>query len=146
MKCENSSDMIITPYIHEYKDAVIGLWQKCNLTRPLNNPESDIERKLRFNPELFLVGLIDGTVMASVMGGYDGHRGWIHYLAVDPNHQRKGYGQQIMNEIGKKLREKGCPKINLQVRADNNAVVKFYESIGYMPEDRVSMEKRLVDD
>ena len=146
MKSGNGSDMIITPYVSEYKDAVIELWQKCNLTRPWNNPGLDIERKLRVNPELFLVGLIDGTVMASVMGGYEGHRGWIHYLAVDPDHQPKGYGRQMMDEIGKKLREKGCPKINLQVRADNNAVVKFYQSIGYMTEDRISMGKRLVDD
>ena len=138
--------MIIRSYIHEYKDAVIELWQRCNLTRPWNNPGLDIERKLKVNPELFLVGLIDDNVMATVMGGYDGHRGWIHYLAVDPAYQRNGYGRDMMKEIGKLLLEKGCPKINLQVRADNSDVIEFYENIGYKTEDRVSMAKRLVED
>jgi ribosomal protein S18 acetylase RimI-like enzyme len=138
--------MKIEPYLPEYKQSVIELWQRCDLTRPWNNPGLDIERKLKVDRELFLVGTIDGKVMASVIGGYDGHRGWVYYLAVDPEYRRKGYGRQMMEAISEKLLEKGCPKINLQVRSDNTDVVKFYESIGYKPEDRVSMGKRLVED
>ena len=111
-----------------------------------NNPKKDIERKLKVNPELFLVGLVDGKVVASVIGGYDGHRGWIYYLAVDPACQRRGLGRLIMEAIERKILSIGCPKINLQVRMDNTEVVEFYESIGYKTEDRISMGKRLVDD
>ena len=140
------STMEIRAYVPEYEGAVKNLWEKCNLTRPWNNPELDIERKLKVNPELFLVGLINDSVAATAMGGYDGHRGWIYYLAVDPVYQRKGYGQQIMRAIEEKLRAKDCSKINLQIRTDNVDVVKFYESIGFTVEERVSMGKRLIED
>jgi len=138
--------MTIRPYLCEDQDAVIELWYKCDLTRPWNNPELDIERKLKVNPELFLVGLINDSVTATAMGGYDGHRGWVYYQAVDPAHQRNGYGKQIVEAIEEKLLAKGCPKINLQIREDNVDVVKFYESIGYETEERVNMGKRLIDD
>ena len=138
--------MTIRPYLPKDQNAVTELWYKCNLTRPWNNPKLDIERKLEVNPELFLIGLIDDTIAATVMGGYDGHRGWVYYLAVDPVYQRKGYGQQIMKAIEGKLRAMDCPKINLQIREDNVDVMKFYESIGYQTEERVSMGKRLTED
>ena len=138
--------MIIRPYAPEHEKAVIDLWRKCNLTGSWNSPKLDIERKLKVNPELFLVGLIGSKVVATVMGGYDGHRGWIHYLAVDPPYQRKGLGRQIMKAIEKKILDMGCPKINLQIRAENSAAIEFYESIGYGTEERVSMGKRLVKD
>ncbi|MFC1897508.1 GNAT family acetyltransferase [Chloroflexota bacterium] len=140
------AEMRIRPYLTADENAVAELWRKCNLARSWNNPALDIERKLEVNPKLFLVGLIDDTVVATVIGGYDGHRGWVYYLAVDPVYQRKGYGTQIMKVIGEKLRAMGCPKINLQVRTDNIDVVKFYESIGYKTEERISMGKRLVED
>ena len=101
---------------------------------------------MNVNRELFLIGLIDGKVVATVMGGYDGHRGWIHYLAVDPSRQRQNLGRQMMTAIEGKIRDTGCPKINLQVRADNDDVIAFYESIGYKTEPRVSLGKRLVED
>ena len=138
--------MIIMSYIPEYKDTVIELWQKCNLTRPWNNPELDIERKLKVNPELFLVGMIDDTVVATVMGGYEGHRGWINYLAVDPACQRNGLGREIMEELEKRILSTGCPKINLQIRTDNMNAISFYDSIGYRKDEVISMGKRLVDD
>ena len=138
--------MKITPYSPEYENDVIELWRQCGLTRPWNNPRLDIERKRKVNPELFLVGLLDGKVVATVIGGYDGHRGWIHYLAVNPSYQRKGLGRQMMAAVEEKITAMGCPKINLQVRADNMGVIQFYESIGYETEDRVSMGKRLVED
>ena len=80
------------------------------------------------------------------MGGYEGHRGWVNYLAVAPAYQRRGLGRLIMEAVEEKIRATGCPKINLQIRADNVEVVKFYESIGYKTEARVSMGKRLVED
>lgn len=141
-----NTEMTIRSYLLSDESAVIELWHKCDLTRPWNNPKLDIERKLQVNPELFLVGLIDNKVIASVIGGYDGHRGWIYYLAVDPSHRRRGLGRQIMEAVERKMLKLGCPKINLQLRADNSGVVEFYESIGYKTEARVSMGKRLVED
>ncbi|MBU0517620.1 GNAT family acetyltransferase [bacterium] len=135
--------MQIRPYENEDRDAVIQLWEKCNLTRPWNDPAKDIARKLEVNAELFLVGLIDGKIVATVMGGYDGHRGWMNYLAVDPAHQRRGLAQQIMRAVEERIEAMGCPKINLQIRTDNLAAIRFYESIGYMSDDVVSFGKRL---
>lgn len=139
-------DMTIRPYLHKDQNAVIKLWSECLLTRPWNKPELDIERKRKVNPGLFLVGLVNDKVVATAMAGYDGHRGWVYYLAVNPAYQRQGYGKQIMEVIAEKLRVMGCPKINLQIREDNADAVKFYENIGYKVEERVSMGKRLIDD
>ena len=138
--------MIIKQYTPEYENAVIELWQECDLTRPWNDPKKDIERKLKVEPELLLVGLVKGKVVATVMGGYDGHRGWIYYLAVAPAHQRNNLGRQIMEAIEEKIIGMGCPKINLQVRADNADAVAFYERIGYKTEKLVNMGKRLIED
>ncbi|HTY81315.1 MAG TPA: GNAT family acetyltransferase [Dehalococcoidales bacterium] len=138
--------MQITTYKSEYEKEVIALWQRCNLTRPQNNPQKDIERKLKVNPELFLVGLDEGKVMATVMGNYDGHRGWIYYLGVEPALQMKGYGRQMVGAMEEKLRAMGCPKINLQVRKDNMKAVKFYENIGFKIDEVMSMGKRLEED
>jgi ribosomal protein S18 acetylase RimI-like enzyme len=142
----NLTGFHIRQYSPEDQKAVIELWQKCNLMRPWNNPRLDIERKLKVNPELFLVGFIDTKVIATVMGGYEGHRGWVNYLAVDPEYQRKELGQQIMKAIEGKIIALGCPKINLQIRTDNLSAVSFYKSIGYKTDDVISMGKRLVED
>ena len=133
--------------IREYKDRdkkeVIDLWFKCDLIVPWNDPELDIQRKLKVNPELFLVGVVDGKVMASIMGGYEGHRGWINYLAVDPGHRRLGYGLYLMQEVEKRLKTIGCPKINLQIRRTNPEAIKFYEAVGYRDDNMVSLGKHL---
>ena len=138
--------MEIVEYKPEYVKDVIALWEKCGLTRPWNNPALDIERKMKERPELFLVGLIDGKVVASAMGGYEGHRGWVYYLGVDPDCQRRGLGRQMMEAIEKRLLETGCPKINIQVRGDNQTGLNFFRKIGYNTEDRVSFGKRLIED
>jgi ribosomal protein S18 acetylase RimI-like enzyme len=135
--------MDIRAFEEKYKDEVIELWRECNLVVPQNDPAKDIERKLKIDPDLFLVGLIDNKVVATVMGGYEGHRGWINYLAVKPSQQRKGYGQAIMQAVESLIKQKGCPKINLQVRATNEAVIKFYSAIGYGNDNVVSLGKRL---
>jgi ribosomal protein S18 acetylase RimI-like enzyme len=125
---------------------VVALWQRCGLTRPWNDPHKDILRKCAVQPDLLLVGTIDGRIVAAVMIGYEGHRGWINYLAVDPEFQRQELGRAMMDEAERRLRALGCPKINLQVRAENTGVVEFYRHLGYVVEDLVSMGKRLEHD
>lgn len=138
--------MEIVEYKPEYESAVIELWEKCGLTRHWNNPRRDIERKMKDKPELFLVGLIDGKVVASAMGGYEGHRGWVYYLGIDPEHRRQGLGKQIMTAVEEKLLKTGCPKINIQVRAGNTRALNFLRKIGYNTEERISLGKRLLKD
>jgi ribosomal protein S18 acetylase RimI-like enzyme len=127
-------------------EAVIDLWQRCDLVVPWNDPAKDIARKLKVGADLFLVDERDGDVIGSVMGGYEGHRGWINYLAVRPSYQRKGIGRELMAEVERRLVEKGCPKINLQVRATNQAVIAFYESLGFASDNAVGLGKRLEED
>lgn len=127
-------------------EGVVALWEACGLVTKTNNPHKDIERKLQVNPELLLVGVVDAQVAATVMGGYEGHRGWINYLAVDPIHQGKGLAKALMHEIEGRLAALGCPKINLQVRTSNTEVLQFYRSIGYLDDDVISLGKRLVHD
>ena len=136
----------IRPYQDRDEKNVIELWHNCNLVVPWNDPKLDIERKLKVNPDLFLVGLIEGKVVATVMGGYEGHRGWINYLAVSPEIRQKGVGQQMVEEVEAKLRKLGCPKINIQVRSSNKGVIEFYGKVGFSVDDVISMGKRLVDD
>src|SRR5262245_5901107 len=102
----------------EDEPAVVALWQRCGLTWPGHDPHREIERKMRVRPDLFLVAVVDGVVVGTVMAGYEGHRGWINYLGVEPEHRRRGVGRALMEEAERLLRESGCPKINLQVRAE----------------------------
>ncbi len=139
-------DVVIRPYRNSDQKQILTLWQRCDLTRPWNGPGLDIERKLRVNPELFLVGEIDEKLIACVMGGYEGHRGWINYLAVDPDYRQQGIGRRMMEAIEKAIAALGCPKINLQVRTSNVNVIEFYKSIGYRLDDVVGMGKRLLVD
>lgn len=127
-------------------DAVVALWQACDLVRPWNDPHKDIQRKLQAGRELFLVGEVEGVIVASAMGGYEGHRGWVNYLAVHPDQQRKGYGRVLMRALEEKLLALGCPKLNLQVRQSNTAVIRFYEALGYTNDHVVSFGKRLIAD
>ena len=140
------SDFIIRPYNNDDKDDVIKLWSECGLIVPQNNPERDIERKQKVNQEWFLVGELDDKIIASCMAGYEGHRGWINYLAVLPKYRRQGFATQIMQEAEKKLRDASCPKINLQVRESNVDVIEFYKAIGFKKDNVISMGKRLEDD
>ena len=126
--------------------AVIDLWLRCGLVAPQNNPHADIQRKLAVAPELFLVGTLGEEIAATVMAGYEGHRGWINYLAVAPHLQKAGYGRAIMDHAESLLRARGCPKINLQVRTANRQVIEFYQRLGFVIDDVVSLGKRLVRD
>jgi len=136
----------IESYQTSDESAVIDLWQRCGLVVPQNNPRADIRRKLTVDPELFLVGKVGEEIVATVMAGYEGHRGWINYLAVAPHWQKTGYGREIMARAEELLRARGCPKINLQVRATNRAVIEFYRRIGFSVDEVVSLGKRLVQD
>ena len=138
--------MQIREFIEKDTKAVIDLWVKCRLVVSWNNPQKDIERKLKVGRDLFLVGTSDNKIVATVMGGYEGHRGWINYLAVDPDFRKNGYGRLIMEEVERRIRAKGCSKINLQVRATNKAVIQFYQSLGYSDDHVIGLGKRLEED
>jgi len=140
------SDFIIRQYHTDDRDDVIKLWRQCSLVVPQNDPGRDIERKLKVNPEWFLVGELEGSIIATCMAGYEGHRGWINYLAIAPQFRRRGFATKLMREAERILQKAGCPKINLQVRTTNADVIEFYKAIGYSIDDVVSMGKRLEQD
>ena len=138
--------MEIRPFQPGEEGDVITLWDRCGLLRSWNDPREDIARKLRVQPELFLVGVIDSRLVATVMAGYEGHRGWVNYLAVAPEIRREGYGRKMMDEAERRLRDLGCPKVSLQIRRVNGDVTAFYEQLGYKEDEVISMGKRLVHD
>ncbi len=129
-------------------EEVVALWRLCGLTRPWNDPRRDIARKLQVQRELFLVGVEEGNgeVIASIMAGYEGHRGWVNYLAVHPDARGAGHGRALMNEAEALLLARGCPKVNLLVRGENAEARGFYEAIGYQIDDVVAFGKRLIAD
>ena len=133
----------IVRYSSEHQDAVVDLWRKCNLVVPQNDPVEDIQRKLVFQPDLFFVALLDGKVIGSIMVGYEGHRGWLNYLAVLPEHQRRGYGRKLVEKAVYELKKLGCLKVNLQVRRSNVSVVEFYKHLNFKDDDVVGLGKRL---
>lgn len=141
-----NAELHIRPYQEPDADAVVALWLACDLTRPWNDPHKDIARKLQVQRELFLVGTLNGRIVASVMAGYEGHRGWINYLAVHPECQRRQFGRALMDAVQQRLLALGCPKINLQVRGTNAQALTFYRSLGYAVDDVVSLGKRLIPD
>jgi len=138
--------MQIRAYRPADEEAVVALWEVCGLTRPWNDPRKDIARKLTVQPELFLVGTVDSELMATAMAGFDGHRGWVNYLAMAPGHRRQDHGRTLMAEAERLLVERGCPKLNLQIRSTNSEVIAFYRSLGYAQDDVVSLGKRLIPD
>jgi ribosomal protein S18 acetylase RimI-like enzyme len=145
-KARRQASLKIRPFQLEDEAAVVSLWRRCDLVRPWNDPRKDIRRKLRVRPDLFLVGMLGGQVVATAMAGYEGHRGWLNYVAVAPDHQRLGLGRAMMKETERLLREAGCPKINLQVRSANDGAIEFYRRLGYAVDEVVSMGKRLEHD
>lgn len=138
--------MKINAFEEQDRLSVIALWRECGLVAPQNDPHKDIDRKLKVDRDLFLVGRCGDEIVATVMGGYEGHRGWINYLAVKPSQQRNGHGKSIMQTVEQLIRSKGCPKINLQVRAGNEKVLAFYATLGYGDDNVVGMGKRLESD
>ncbi|WP_022890505.1 GNAT family acetyltransferase [Agromyces italicus] len=145
----------IRPFAVADTEAVVALWRAAGLVKPWNDPYLDIERKLGVQPELFLVaeaadaGAVDGEsagLVGTAMIGYEGHRGWVNYLAVADPARGTGLGRLLMAEAERLLIERGCPKLNLQVRTSNTEVIAFYERLGYAVDDAVSLGKRLIED
>jgi ribosomal protein S18 acetylase RimI-like enzyme len=136
----------VRPFEMADEQAVVELWAACGLVRPWNDPHLDIGRKLADSPDGLLVAEDDGVVIGTVMAGYDGHRGWVNYLAVDPSRRRGGIGQALMAAAEDLLGALGCPKVNLQVRDGNDDARRFYEAIGYGRDAVVSFGKRLAED
>jgi len=138
--------MEIRSYRTADEDAVIALWREAGLLRPWNDPQRDIQRKLAQQPELFLVCEDDGALAGTAMVGYDGHRGWVYYLAVAESQRGRAIGTALMRRAEQLLIERGCPKLNLMVRSSNSGVLKFYESLGYTRDDAVPLGRRLIPD
>lgn len=138
--------LVIRSFMKADETAIVALWRATGLTRPWNDPHADIARKQTVQPELFLVGEVDGEIIASAMAGYDGHRGSVYYLAVRPDHQGRGHARTMMAEVERRLEAIGCPKLNLMVRHDNGAVIGFYKRLGYDEQAVVTLGKRLITD
>lgn len=138
--------MQIRPYQDADQECVIGLWTRCDLLRSWNDPVRDIARKQAEQPELFLVGFDSGKLVASAMAGYDGHRGNVYYLAVDPDYQGRGLGRAIMSAVEELFVARGCPKLNILIRSSNVKVRRFYEKLGYISQEIECMGKRLIAD
>ena len=140
------SSLLIRPFKEGDEEALVSLWNMCKLNVSWNNPYKDIARKLKVQADLFLVGYFEDKLIASIMAGYDGHRGWINYFAVHPDFQGRGYGKQLMDNVEYRLRELGCPKINLQIREENDKVFSYYQKLGFFEEKRINMGKRFEND
>ena len=136
-------NIAIRPFRESDQEDIIKLWEKVFPDAPQHtNPARDIRTKREVQPELFLVALAEDRIVGTAMAGFDGHRGWVYYLGVDPDYQRRGIGTALMKRVESRLMGMGCPKLNLQIRADNAEVQAFYESLGYFTEDRLSMGKK----
>jgi ribosomal protein S18 acetylase RimI-like enzyme len=135
--------MQIRPYRDADEPGVIALWNEVLPdSAPHNDPATAIRKKLAVERDLFFVA-DDGGVVGTVMGGYDGHRGWVYAVAVSPRQRRRGIGSALMQRLVAALAERGCLKVNLQVRAWNTEAIPFYESLGFRVEEIISMGKRL---
>jgi ribosomal protein S18 acetylase RimI-like enzyme len=133
----------IVRYRSEFQGAVVDLWRKCSLIVPQNDPVVDIRKKVDYQLGLFFVALLDGHVVGSVMAGYEGHRGWLNYLAVLPEYQGQGYGRKLVEKAIAELKKLGCLKVNLEVRKSNSSVIDFYIHLGFKDNEVVGLGKRL---
>jgi ribosomal protein S18 acetylase RimI-like enzyme len=134
----------LRPYRESDEAVVAALWHATlGEHGPHNEPVAAIHRRLALDDGLFLVATLDSVLVGTVVGGYDGCRGWIHKLAVDPAARRQGIARALVARLEELLAARGCLKVNLQVRASNREVVAVYEKLGYDVEAIVSLGKRL---
>jgi ribosomal protein S18 acetylase RimI-like enzyme len=138
--------VLIREFADADTEAVVALWRQAGLTRPWNDPYADIRRKQSAGAELFFVAEDLGSVVGVIMAGYDGHRGWLNYLAVADARRGTGLGRALVERAETELLALGCPKVHLQVRPDNAAVAAFYARLGYESYEVIDMGKRLVSD
>ena len=143
MTSASGSDLAVTAIEDTDIPAVVALWERCELTRPWNEPQADIARARGKSNSEVLVGRSGDAIAATVMVGHDGHRGWVYYVAVDPDQHKKGYGRAIMTAAEEWLSERGVEKLQLLVRADNTRVQAFYETLDYEEQERVIFAKWL---
>ena len=127
-------------------EAAVALWEACDLTRPWNDPRADIRRAFEGATSTILAHRQGGRLVATVMVGADGHRGWVYYLAVAPDARKRGLGQAMMRAAEAWVLARGMPKMQLMVRMENAAATGFYHAIGYETEERVLLARRLKDD
>jgi ribosomal protein S18 acetylase RimI-like enzyme len=139
----SSATLAVAPIEDGDVAEVIALWERCGLTRPWNDPAADIALARRGANSSVLIGRDGGAIIATAMVGHDGHRGWVYYVATDPDHRGKGHGRAIMNAAEEWLRQAGIAKMQLMVRSDNTRVQAFYESIGYDEQERILYAKWL---
>lgn len=145
--------LAIRPLADGERESLIALWTACHLVVPWNDPAADIALALSKPNAAILVGFADGGIadggtgdgrlVASVMVGHDGHRGWFYYLAVDPAHRGRGYGRAMVAAAERWLADAGMPKVHLLVRETNHAVMAFYERLGYAVSPVTMMQKWL---
>jgi ribosomal protein S18 acetylase RimI-like enzyme len=135
--------MAIEPLAPEYIDQTVALWRETGLIRPWNDPRDDLRRALAGTASTILALVEEGTLLATAMVGHDGHRGWVYYLAVAPGAQYQGHGRAMMDACEAWLIERGLPKLNLMLRAENTAALGFYTAIGYTKDDVIVFSRRL---
>ena len=134
-------------YRERDREQVLALWQECDLIHPKNDPQKDLDRKKGFGEELFLVIEEREKIIGTVMGGYDGHRGIVNYLGVHPSFRGQGLGKMLLQAVEQKLKDLGCPQVNLLVWSNNSEVLKFYKETQYSEaNDIVLLKKRLISD
>jgi hypothetical protein len=143
LSAASKSNLVVGPIADNDIPAVVALWERCGLTRPWNDPQADIARARGKTNSEILVGRDGRAVVATVMVGHDGHRGWVYYVAVDPDRHKQGHGRAIMTAAENWLRGHGVEKLQLLVRADNTRVQAFYETLEYDQQERVIYAKWL---
>jgi ribosomal protein S18 acetylase RimI-like enzyme len=137
------SALDISPLLPSEAEAAVALWEEAGLTRPWNDPRADIRLALAGPASTVLAGRIDGGLVATAMVGWDGHRGWLYYLAVAKAERRRGYGARMARAAEDWLGARHAPKIQLLIRAENQAVAAFYEALGYRRSDSAMLQRVL---
>jgi ribosomal protein S18 acetylase RimI-like enzyme len=131
--------MEISNFAIDMYEEVHKLWKMAGLSLGASDTEEEVARVLDYSPELFIVGKIEGKIIAVVMGAFDGRRGYVHHLTIDPEFQKKGYGQEMMEELHKRFLNKGVVKVHLFVEIENKGVIEFYQKIGWYVRDDLEM-------
>ena len=139
----SASNLPIAPATDGDAKDIVGLWKKCDLTRPWNDPDADVKRALKGPDSAILIGRDGKAIVATAMVGHDGHRGWVYYVAVDTAHRKKGHGRAIMTAAEDWLRARGIQKLQLMVRPDNTHAQAFYETLDFEEQERIVYAKWL---
>lgn len=137
--------MIIEKFSMKFYEEVVELWRKSGISVGSTDTKEELERVVRRTPQLFLVGKIDEKIISVIIGGFDGRRGYVHHLAVDPDYQKKGYGKMIMGELMNKFLKLKVHKVHLFLEKYNKEVVEFYRNLGWEIRDDLIMMSYIPD-